>query len=156
MEQYNNPVPVAVGIIELVNEKTGDTFLLGVRRNIEPQIGGIAFPGGYLNAGETAEAAMARELEEETGLHIPAEHWIVAGTEVTPTNRLLIMLAAEYALPLEALELFVKNDEVQELVAIDANTPICFPLHAQWAEHYFAGQDACGHSCDCGADDGSH
>jgi ADP-ribose pyrophosphatase YjhB (NUDIX family) len=41
--------------------------VLLVRRNIEPQIGQLALPGGYMNLGETWQQAGARELFEETG-----------------------------------------------------------------------------------------
>lgn len=44
-----------------------DEVLL-VRRNNEPDAGLWGFPGGHVDLGETALAAAARELEEETGV----------------------------------------------------------------------------------------
>ena len=49
------------------------TGVLVVRRNIEPQIGQLALPGGYMNLGETWQQAGARELFEETGIVIRPE-----------------------------------------------------------------------------------
>lgn len=46
--------------------RRGDRFLL-VRRGREPARGLFAFPGGRIEAGESAEDAVRRELMEETG-----------------------------------------------------------------------------------------
>jgi ADP-ribose pyrophosphatase YjhB (NUDIX family) len=49
--------------------RRGDRFLL-VERGRAPARGLFAFPGGRLEAGETAEEAARRELLEETGLEV--------------------------------------------------------------------------------------
>jgi ADP-ribose pyrophosphatase YjhB (NUDIX family) len=49
--------------------RRGDRFLL-VERGRDPSRGQFAFPGGRLEAGETAEDAARRELFEETGLEV--------------------------------------------------------------------------------------
>ncbi|HEO71706.1 MAG TPA: NUDIX domain-containing protein [Candidatus Hydrogenedentes bacterium] len=59
---YYNPTPAACCFV-----RQGDALLLG-RRGIQPQFGQWALPGGYVELGETAEAAARRELLEETGL----------------------------------------------------------------------------------------
>lgn len=54
---------LAVDCIVLV----GDKVLL-IRRKNEPK--GWALPGGFVNYGETVEAAVRREIKEETGLEL--------------------------------------------------------------------------------------
>jgi NADH pyrophosphatase NudC (nudix superfamily) len=59
---YRNPLPVAVVILPV------DNGVLLVRRAIEPRKGLLAFPGGFINYGESWQTAAARELFEETGI----------------------------------------------------------------------------------------
>jgi ADP-ribose pyrophosphatase YjhB (NUDIX family) len=60
----------ALGVGGLVVEKNanGENCVLLVQRNQEPNKGGWTIPGGYVACDETAEVAVVREIEEETGL----------------------------------------------------------------------------------------
>jgi 8-oxo-dGTP diphosphatase len=59
---YLNPTPSVAAILF----REGRVLL--VKRNIQPGIGLWCLPGGFIEAGETAEQALAREVQEETGL----------------------------------------------------------------------------------------
>jgi ADP-ribose pyrophosphatase YjhB (NUDIX family) len=57
---------VAVGTI--IADERGHVVL--VRRAIHPGYGKWVFPGGFIDRGETVEAAALREAREECGLHV--------------------------------------------------------------------------------------
>ena len=61
---YLGPKLVAGAIIEL------DGGIILIKRAIEPGYGKWTFPGGFVERGEVAEEAAARETLEETGLTI--------------------------------------------------------------------------------------
>lgn len=60
--EFNNPIPVA-GILIVRDGK-----VLLTRRAIEPRAGYWAFPGGFVERGETIEEAARRETREEVSL----------------------------------------------------------------------------------------
>ncbi|MDZ7291763.1 MAG: NUDIX domain-containing protein [candidate division KSB1 bacterium] len=60
-----NPIPIAETIIT-----NSDGEVLLVKRKFPPGVGYWALPGGFLDWGESAEAAAIREAHEETGLEI--------------------------------------------------------------------------------------
>ena len=61
---YLGPKLVAGAIVEL------DGGIVLIQRAIEPGYGKWTFPGGFVERGEVAKAAAARETLEETGLRI--------------------------------------------------------------------------------------
>jgi len=64
-QTFDNPVPTVDLIIRI-----GDGIVL-IRRKNPPH--GWALPGGFMDVGETAEAAARREAKEETGLDVTLE-----------------------------------------------------------------------------------
>jgi len=65
--KYMNPVPTVDIIIEAESENGEKGIVLILRKN-DPK--GWALPGGFVDYGETLEAAAVREAKEETGLKI--------------------------------------------------------------------------------------
>lgn len=55
-------------VAALVSNDQGELLL--TTRGVEPNYGMLDLPGGFIDPGETAEEAVARELEEELGLKV--------------------------------------------------------------------------------------
>ena len=68
---YQNP-NVLVAAYVCVGDK-----VLWIRRGTPPAVGKWAMPGGFMERGETPEAAAARELEEETGITVSADQMVL-------------------------------------------------------------------------------
>ncbi|MBT1076577.1 NUDIX domain-containing protein [Geobacter grbiciae] len=62
VKRYRNPVPT----VDIIIETAGGIVL--IERKNEPR--GWALPGGFVDYGETLEAAAMREALEETSLHV--------------------------------------------------------------------------------------
>jgi 8-oxo-dGTP diphosphatase len=67
--KYPRPALTTDVIAFAYNQKNNDLELLLIRRKNPPFQGMLAFPGGFVEMDETAEACATRELSEETGLH---------------------------------------------------------------------------------------
>lgn len=64
----------------LLSDMGGRLAVLMIKRGNHPHIGKWALPGGFVNAGESAEAAAKRELKEETGIEADEEQLITVST----------------------------------------------------------------------------
>jgi len=86
-ENWINPAPCSmVYIIK------GNQVLFGVR-SIEPGIGLLDAPGGYIKPHETAEEAAIRETKEELGVHIIVRDYLGSyNTETLDYQRALTMV----------------------------------------------------------------
>lgn len=76
---YINPRPVA-GVIPV---REDGAVLLG-RRAIEPRVGTWVFPGGFMDVGESAEEAAARETREEVCLEVEVGRLVGVYTRIEP------------------------------------------------------------------------
>ena len=65
----NRPVRHVVAALILRDNGNGREVLVCQRRPDQPMGSKWEFPGGKVEDGETAEAALARELNEELGIH---------------------------------------------------------------------------------------
>jgi ADP-ribose pyrophosphatase YjhB (NUDIX family) len=131
---YLNPVPVAVMVLPV------DGGLLTVRRGIEPQRGKLALPGGYINLGESWQAAAARELREETGIEVDPGEVRDLRVLSAPDGTVLIFGEAG-ARAGTALSVFEPSTEASECVVIRTLAEaeeLAFPLHAQVVREFFA------------------
>lgn len=127
---YNNPVPVAVGIVPVYGDDQTERFLF-IRRAVAP-IGGVACVSGYVDENESAEQAMAREFKEEVGIETLPEDWAVFATRCSAHNRLLVfMKLVNYVVHEDDLKSFVANSEVSELIVGDRHTELVFPLQSE-------------------------
>lgn len=64
---------IATAVGALIADEQGRLLL--VRRNNDPAQGKLGIPGGFVDAGESAEQGLAREVREETGLLLAASQY---------------------------------------------------------------------------------
>jgi ADP-ribose pyrophosphatase YjhB (NUDIX family) len=128
---YRNPIPVAVTLLPV------DDGVLLVRRAIEPRKGFLAFPGGFINYGESWQSAAARELYEETGIVIEPDEVQDFRVLSAPDGTVLIFGLAKKRTAAELPE-FVLSDETTEIIiAQSLQEEMAFPLHQQVMQEYF-------------------
>lgn len=68
---YFNPVSATATLLV-----RGDGKMLFIRRAKEPRKGALAFPGGFVDEGETLEEGARRETREEVNLEVDALHFL--------------------------------------------------------------------------------
>jgi ADP-ribose pyrophosphatase YjhB (NUDIX family) len=126
---YLNPKPVAVAV-----QPVGPGLLV-VRRGIPPAEDCLALPGGYIDVGETWQAATVRELAEETGLKADPSAVRLYDTLSAPDGTLLVfgLLPA-----IDELPDFVPNDETLRREILTEPAPLGFDLHTRVADRWFA------------------
>lgn len=81
---YLNPKLAACAITAM------DGRVVLLRRGIEPELGKWAFPGGFVDRGETAGDAAARETREEVGLLVEVENLV--GVYSYPGNEVVVVV----------------------------------------------------------------
>lgn len=142
---WSNPTPVALVMMPVIGED-GRTGLLMVRRGIEPQAGELGLPGGFIEEGESWQAAAARELREETGLVADAAEVELADV-LSPPRYVLLIFGRVKPRPVAELagltpdKVFaLSNGETRELVVIYEAQELAFPLHTEMSDRFFAEQ----------------
>jgi len=86
---YDNPVPAVCAVV-----RSADGRVLLVQRKIPPRQGEWCLPGGFMELGETPEAAVLRELAEETGIEGKVDQLL--GLQATPNRIYHTVLVAGY------------------------------------------------------------
>lgn len=128
---WRNPVPV---IVTLVPTHDG---IVGVRRGIEPKKGKLALPGGFIDFGESWQAAASRELREETGIDAAPGSFRAFDLKSTPDGS-LILVFARLVRPIGPLPAFTPNEEVTEIVVLKGDEDLAFPLHTEVMRAFMA------------------
>ena len=129
---FVNPLPVAVVLLPI------DDGVLVVRRNIAPQIGQLALPGGYINRGESWQQAGARELFEETGIIIQPQDLREFRVKSAPDYRTLMVFGLAHRVRSSDLPPFTPNEETQEIGVLLAPQELAFSTHTETLQEYFA------------------
>ncbi len=161
---WANPIPVAVALAPVevdgggvspagsAAERRGGSIagrigLLVIRRAIPPGIGKLALVGGFVEAHESWQHGMARELLEETSVAIAAPQFAplwFASSEPKPDRVLLFGVAP----PVRELPTFEPDDEVSERGLVfgpdGLDEVFAFSLHAEAARRFFAARQITG------------
>jgi len=94
VERYKNPFPTVDIIIEL-----GDGKIMLIKRRNPPY--GWALPGGFVDYGESLEAAAKREAEEETSLKVELLYQLGAYSDPSRDPRFHTISVVFVARPIE-------------------------------------------------------
>jgi ADP-ribose pyrophosphatase YjhB (NUDIX family) len=135
MSEYRNPVPTVDIIIELETPAGKKGIVLISRKN--PPLG-WALPGGFVDYGESLEAAAVREALEETSLQVTLLRQFHTYSDPSRDARLhtitTVYIASAAGEPEAA-------DDAQEVLIVTRDTlpePIVFD-HRRIIEDYFNG-----------------
>lgn len=139
-QEFKNPVNVGVGIVPVIDNDGSLIGALGCVRNLAP-VGGVALIGGFQDEMHTLRETVRKELQEEAGIHnfaLQDFQWV--DERMTPNNRNLVFF--EYTGPgltVEQIKLLTHDaTEVQELVVLTPDTQLCFNLHQEVLQEWFA------------------
>lgn len=121
---------VAAAVGAIISDDAGRILL--VRRDREPRKGKLGAPGGFIDAGESVETALAREVKEEVNLDVASMRYMISYPNdyhyrgiCYPTTDMFFACTVKSLEPLRAM------DEVESIVFIDpaSVTPeeIAFP-----------------------------
>ncbi|MCB5170421.1 NUDIX hydrolase [Streptomyces bambusae] len=107
---------------DVVCIRGGDVLV--IERGWPPHQGKLALPGGHVDPGETSREAAARELLEETGVHVPLDALVLVGVydapERDPRGR---YVTAAYAAAVPADTTATAGDDAAGVQWVPLNAP---------------------------------
>lgn len=134
---YRNPLPVAVALLPVtVPDGTG---LVVITRTIEPALGGIALPGGFVDHAEDWKHAVVRELREETGIEADRDDVRLADA-LSDREGYLLLFGLLPERPAHTLPPSLPTDETSGYEILRAPAPLAFPLHTEAVHAWFDGR----------------
>jgi ADP-ribose pyrophosphatase YjhB (NUDIX family) len=134
---YRNPLPVAVALLPV--RTGGGTALVVIRRTIEPSLGTLALPGGFIDHGESWQHAVTRELAEETGIAADPAAVTLADALTDEAGGYLLLFGLLPERPAADLPPSAPTDETEGHELLPAPRELGFPLHTLAARRWFAG-----------------
>jgi ADP-ribose pyrophosphatase YjhB (NUDIX family) len=140
---YRNPLPVAVLVVPISGDAadgdgTGGVML--IRRSLPDGRNKLALPGGFINLGESWQAAAARETFEEAGVSVDPADVVHLRTASAPDGTLLVFGACARPLTPAQLPAFVPSAETAERLVVPGPVELAFSLHTEVLRAYFAGR----------------
>ena len=112
---FLNPAVSAAAII--IDEQKQ---ILLIRRGRDPAKGKLALPGGFIDAGETAEGALAREIREELGLELSSLTYLCSfPNEYHYREVTYSVLDLYFVCTASSFDPILDLDEVQECLLVD-------------------------------------
>ena len=91
--------------------------IIFTRRGKNPGIGMLDLPGGFVDYNETAEHAILREIEEETGFDVKnLKYFGSMNNQYLYRNVLYHTCDLVYTGEVTSIDSFIPNDEIKELV----------------------------------------
>lgn len=136
---WRNPLPVVVVLVDTLDDNERNPGLVLVKRAIPPKLGEWAFPGGFLEVGETWQAGARRELREETGIDLPLmnDNEVKLLDVVTaPTNGNLLIFC-KISIWQSAVPSSISNNEVSEIMVAHSAMELAFPTHTEFMKKFF-------------------
>lgn len=138
---YQNPLPVAVLVQEVLDAPGRRRGVLVGRRTIEPCKGQWGLIGGFMNPDDPSFAhAAVRELFEETGIVVSVDDIVPTHSVCIGVHVLVFHINLNVSLTPASLDAFVPNDECDAVRIAWEPEELCFPTHTaalkRWFENY--------------------
>lgn len=125
---YNNPAP-AVNLLQPVLMGNGSIGIVTIRRDIKPNIGKLALPGGFIDEKETWIDAAVREMREEANIHVHPHSISLLKVESNQKKDVILIFGVAKPISLSSLPPFIVNSECSERVIITEKQEMAFPNH---------------------------